>query len=67
MNDIGYITETFKGSINETNIKTSSLEEVKYMLRYYEMAVEYHNKQQNPNQVLFFQGGINLINKILKQ
>lgn len=65
MNDIGYISETFKGSINETNIKTSENWQLKNMLRYYEMAILYHNKEQNPKQVIFFQSGLNLINKRL--
>ena len=66
MNDAGYISETFKGSINEANIKTAQEYQLKNMLPYYTGAIEYHKKEQNPNQVIFFESGAKLIKKRLK-
>ena len=67
MNDIGYITETFKGSASETSIKTAQDYQLKNMLPYYTGAVEFHKKEQNPNQVVFFRSGAELINKRLSR
>ena len=67
MNDAGYISETFKGSINEANIKTAQEYQLKNMLPYYMGAIEYHKKEQNPSQVIFFQSGAELIKKRLSR
>lgn len=67
MNDIGYIDETFEGSICENTIKTSNKDGLKNLLYACEGAVIFHTKEQNPKQVIFFQSGINLCNKRLKK
>lgn len=66
MNDIGYVNITFKGSMNETSIKTASEKQLQNLLPYYSGAVKYHTKEQNPKQVVFFQAGEKLIKKRLK-
>ncbi|APH20907.1 hypothetical protein [Clostridium botulinum] len=66
MNDIGYLKENFKDSISYNNIITATKEELKNLLHYYEIAIEYHNKENNPNQIKFFTEGLELIKKRLK-
>lgn len=67
MNDIGYLDLPFKGSELEITIKTASGDGLQNLLRYSEMAVDYHTKEQNPKQIIFFQSGVNLISKRLKK
>lgn len=66
MNDIGYSKEKFKGSIAYNTIITASKENLKNLLPYYKNAIEFHKKENNPNQVEFFIEGLELIKKRLK-
>jgi hypothetical protein len=67
MNDIGYLDLQFTGSEAYNTIKTADIDGLKNLLRYSEMAVDFHTKEQNLKQVIFFQSGVDLINKRLKQ
>lgn len=67
MNDVEYdISLKYKGSYAEANVKTATQEGLKNLKRHYEMAVEYHTKENNKSQILFFSEGLNLVNKRLK-
>jgi hypothetical protein len=66
MNKSTYINIPFKGSYAETNILTSNIEQLKNRLRYAEMAVIYHMKESNEEQIKFFQEQVNLIKHRLK-
>lgn len=67
MNDIGYTDEKFEGSICENTIETADKDGLKNLLYYSKGAVIYHTKEQNPQQVIFFQSAANLCNKRLKR
>lgn len=67
MNDIGYENIKYKGSDAEITVKGLSMDSLKYRRRYTEMAIDYHKKEQNPKQIVFFEAELKLIDKRLKQ
>ena len=67
MNDIGYLDLKFQGSECEINIRTAQDWQLKNILTYAKGAINFHTKEQNPKQVIFFQSGLDLINKRLKR
>lgn len=68
MNDIGYDTSIkFKGDYAEINIITATQDQLKNLKRHYEMAVDYHIKENNQSQIEFFSEGLKLVNKRIKK
>jgi len=68
MNDIGYVNIPYKGSCAENTVKSiQTKESLLYRRGYTEGAVDYHKKEQNPKQVLFFETELKLIDKMLEQ
>ena len=62
MNDIGYLDLPFKGSECETAIITADKDGLKNLLHASEGAIDYHTKEQNPKQIIFFESARDLCN-----
>lgn len=67
MKDIGYIDLEFKGSYMETGIKAETAEQLQYRRGYTLGAIDYHQKEQNPKQIAFFESSLKLIDKRMKR
>ena len=68
MNDVGYIDIAYKGSCVENKVKSIQTKENLLYRRGYTLgAIEFHKREQNPKQILFFESELKLIDKILKQ
>jgi hypothetical protein len=65
MNDIGYITCQFINSPCHTSKIGATKEQLTNARRNMIMAIEFHQKENNPGQVKFFQDGLNWIDKKL--
>lgn len=67
MNDIGYEKIEYKNSYAYNTVKSLSKEELLYRKGYTEGAIKYHQEENNPNQIKFFQDELNLIKGRLKR
>jgi len=68
MNDIGYENIPFEGSFTERSIlNIRDVESLKFRKRYEKMAISYHQKEQNPKQLLYFKKALELVNKRIKK
>lgn len=66
MNDIGYVIGEYRGSQAETGVNTATMEQLEMLRHAYLGAIYYHQKEENPLQVQFFESGLKLVDKRLK-
>jgi len=67
MNDTGYIKCDFKNSISYNTVKTANKGQLLNRLPYVEGVIKFHQDENNPNQIKFFQDQLNLIKRRLKR
>jgi len=67
MNDMGYEKIEYKNSYAYNTVKSLNKEQLLYRRDYTEGAIQFHIKENNPNQIKFFRDELNLIQKRLKR